>query len=370
MLLKSLTYSEHHNDPRHWKVHDIRFERVSLIVSPNATGKTRIMNVLKNVARQITGEKPKLLDGTWDLGFESDDHKEYRFYCHIVDRKVHDERIEVGGEIVLERSVEKGQIRDSMDGKMRRYEPPQDKLTVHVRRDKRQHPFLESLWYWADSYNAFMFSSSAPNQFRSGSLDEQKDRLESLDVVPHLLQRALADGTIAGSIAQDMDAIGYPNEEVGVESMVHPGLPLGTLVVSLKELDLGFNTKQLEMSSGMYRALCMVVIVNYLLQKDGPCTFAVDDMGEGLDFERSSKLIKLILEKAHGSQMQVILTSNDRHLLNAVDVRYWNILERAGGEVTSFNYANSREAFDEFLMTGLNNFDLLRDRMYKGATQG
>jgi len=138
-------------------------------------------------------------------------------------------------------------------------------------------------------------------------------------------------------------------------------------VIFVNEKDLAFDNVQFQLSAGMYRALCIVIILNHLLEKITACTFAADDIGEGLDYERSSKLVGLILGRTNNSKIQVILTSNDRHLPNSVDVSHWNVLERKGGKVRSYNYSNSKEAFDEFMMTGLSTFDLLTGKMYKGV---
>jgi hypothetical protein len=186
-------------------------------------------------------------------------------------------------------------------------------------------------------------------------------------MVPQILQQLLAEKSGYGSIVADMREIGYQIDKIALAPIIPPVIPLPALAVTLQERDLPCETIQIEMSSGMYRALAMVVIIAYLLEKKAPCTFAVDDIGEGLDFERSRKLIQWILGKTKESQIQVILTSNDRHLLNGVDVRCWNILERQGNKIVSYNYANSKEMFDDFAMTGLSNFELLSAEMYKEA---
>ena len=115
----------------------------------------------------------------------------------------------------------------------------------------------------------------------------------------------------------------------------------------------------------MFRAISLIIITNYFIITGKSGTLFIDDIGEGLDYERSIDLMRLITKKTKNSKLQVILTSNDRHLLNGIDVEHWNILERKGGEVRAYNYKNSKNAFDDFIAIGLNNFDLFSNEMYK-----
>ena len=119
------------------------------------------------------------------------------------------------------------------------------------------------------------------------------------------------------------------------------------------------------MSQGMYRAFSLIIIVEYLLRLKKECTVVIDDLGEGLDFERSSKLTKIMIDKIKNSTIQLIMTSNDRFLINSVDIKYLNLLERKAHLVESFNIKNSRKLFEDFKYTGLNNFDLFSGKMYK-----
>ncbi len=368
MILQRLEHSQHKNDPEHnpWEVRDLIFDaRVNLIVGRNATGKTRVMNVLRNCAAQISGKIPRLMTGSWTLTFETFEKATFAVYCDIVDGEVREERITRDGEILLSRRGESGEIKNDHNHETMSYEPPRNKLTLHVRRDKKEYPYLEDLFDWGDNYYGYMFASRRPSELLAGPGVEGAP-LESLDSVPHLLKEALGKGVAAEAIVSDMRSVGYPIEKIAVKKLD----PLNALIITVQEQDIPCEIVQTEISAGMYRALSAVVILNYLLLQETPCTLAVDDIGEGLDFERSVNLIKLLLQKTKKSDIQLMLTSNDRHLLNAVDVQSWNILERKGGKVRAFNYANSKQAFDDFAMTGLSNFDFLSGRMYKETKAG
>lgn len=87
-------------------------------------------------------------------------------------------------------------------------------------------------------------------------------------------------------------------------------------------------------------------------------TVLVDDLGEGLDYDRSTQLAKIVFEKMSKNNLQLIAATNDRFLMNAVDIKDWNILLREANKVKAINYSNNRKLFDEFKLTGLSNFDL------------
>lgn len=362
MLLTKLSYSEHHGTSKYWEIQDIMLGKISIIVGKNATGKTRMMRVLKNLAYQICGKMQQLFDGKFDLTFVKSDQTRYQYYLYTLKQEVVEEYFYINDQLVLDRSKNKAEISDG-EGNRKPYFPPPDKLTLQVRRDQKEYPYLEDLFAWAANYNAYMFGTCDPKSFVV-SIHNTKEEIpfESLEAAPQILEKLLAEQS--QSIEQDMIQVGYPTKKIAVSrALTSIGTPI-TLAI-LQEDDLLCATIQPDMSSGMYRALAMVIVVRYLLSQKKSCTLAVDDIGEGLDFDRASRLIQWILKNTKDSDIQIIFTSNDRHLLNAVDTIYWNILERHQSKIVSYNYQNSKQAFDDFAMTGLSNFDFLSGEMYK-----
>ena len=134
-------------------------------------------------------------------------------------------------------------------------------------------------------------------------------------------------------------------------------------MVRIKETDLKCNTDQGLMSQGMYRALCLIVLFEYLLANKRQGTIIIDDLGEGLDYERSVRLTKLLFKKSSSAEFQLIVTSNDRFLINTVDIRNINFLSRQGHIVKSINYSNNKESFEKYMLSGLNNFDFLQNKL-------
>ncbi|MCH7940316.1 MAG: hypothetical protein IID13_11325 [Candidatus Marinimicrobia bacterium] len=117
------------------------------------------MNILKNLANMIRGDAKRLTDGRFQLTFQNGSESGFCYNLHIDDRKVVEESIEIDGKVMLTREGEVGNIRDLTSGDLKEIEPPPDKLTLHVRRDKKEHPYFEDLYSWADTYSGFAFSS-------------------------------------------------------------------------------------------------------------------------------------------------------------------------------------------------------------------
>ena len=77
-----------------------------------------------------------------------------------------------------------------------------------------------------------------------------------------------------------------------------------------------------------------------------------------MDYERSCELIDLLIEKAKKYSVQLLMTTNDRFVMNRVPLEMWTVLSRTGSIVKGYNVHNSAKKFEEFKFTGMSNFDL------------
>ncbi len=364
MILTSIEFYENKDQDTYWEIRNVYFGMFNLVIGLNATGKTRLINVISNLVKMLSRKTPALLNGSWKLtykGRETDNI--YHYILEISDGIVNLEEIRINQKPVLEREKEHGKIFSYTSNTMIDFHPPERELTLYVRRDVKEFPFLEEILTWAGNFHGYMFSTTNPHQI---SIPTSVDALlENLSTTPYLLLEALKDPEIIQAIIHDFSSIGYPIDTASVSPTRFPGVPGDILVSFVKEKDLACKTDQMQMSQGMYRAFSLVVIIQYLLKLHQECTVVIDDLGEGLDFERSSKITTLLFEKIKNSDIQLIITSNDRFLMNAVDMQYINLLERNGHIVDAYNYVNSKEKFDEFRLSGLNTFDFFRGKMYK-----
>jgi predicted ATPase len=372
MIISTINYSQNVGKADEWHLKNVNLGRLNLIVSRNGVGKTRTVNILNALARMLSGRIPVLLNGKWDVVFERDSGV-LRYMLEIKGAKVFNERLSQNGKVVVERSGEEGAITYFMNGKpsKKKFYPPEDKLTNQVRRDKRELPYLEEMIKWGENYRSFSFSNIRPNYLvarvpaRGGPTGPDMPA-EDLSMAPYLLEEIQDDETSKRQMIEDLGHMGYKARDLSVAAPSIPGIPREVLVMRIIENGIDFPIDQMALSQGMYRAIASVVMFNHLMLRSTEGTLVIDDLGEGLDFERSSKLTEIIFNRVKNTGIQLIVTSNDRFLMNAVDLKYWNVFERKGKIVQSFNYKNSKKAFDDFALTGLNNFDFFADKLYKG----
>jgi energy-coupling factor transporter ATP-binding protein EcfA2 len=370
MRLKSITYAEHEGGPQEWLLENLTLASRNLIVGKNATGKSRALNVIQGLARHLTGVLAPTLSGRWDCTFSHADHI-FRYEVAMEDDEVSREKFTRDKDVLLDRGEDgEGTIwMEELDGgKELRFQTPQPQLAALARRDKIQHKFLEPLFEWASSVRHVAFGSAMgkPNLAIFVPLAGAKpDDRETNSVAAMFRQGEKEFGKgFVEALMKDMAAIDYVVSEVGVQTPISirfqggipTALPVGLYV---KETDLPGITDQVSMSQGMFRAITLLVYMNYFALKKSAGCLLIDDIGEGLDFDRSCRLIDLLREKAESTKIQVVFATNDRFVMNRVPLEEWSVLQRRRNRVTVLNYANSKELFEEFKFTGLSNFSFL-----------
>ncbi len=361
MRLKSISYKENlgRTDANPWELKDIFFGERNLIVAKNATGKTRILGSIHNLARQI--QTPQILihgipqkisiNGEWIASFTDETGGSFEFFVGFEKGEVIYEKILVDGNEKLDRKPFIAKIYSEITG-WQEISPPNDRLVVHVRRDKNEFPFLESLMSWADGIRVFGFANTSPNLVE---IPDSPYQFTSLNAVPSILEQ-LTNTQIENVLSQ-LRSMGYVVETASVDPV--KGLPPTTKIIFIKERGIAIPLKQFEISQGMFRAFSLLTIVEFLRSSSKIGAILVDDLGEGLDFERSKKLADIIFGEVSESKIQIIATSNDIFLMNSVSLNDLTVCYRSEHMVTSMNYSNSKERFDAWKQLGLNNFDLL-----------
>ncbi|MBF0519966.1 MAG: ATP-binding protein [Nitrospirae bacterium] len=362
MIITKLQYSENVFG-RQWELKSTDLGMHNLIIGLNATGKTRFLKaildlkscIMKSIIYSSFMSKAQR---SWYIEFldtEITPPVKYEYKLKLSEEQIEMEELKSNEKLLISRSKDTGKISPAEGEKMIDFSPPEKELTVNVRRDKKDFPFLEKLWSWADDFLFLNFTQFSPHFVMYKGTPERFNQdlvIASLELIITLDKK--------NALIADFTSIGYPIKDIGVIK-----IPNGDSFIDVTENTLEGSTTQYYMSQGMLRALSTIIIVEAFLIKNTPLTLVIDDIGEGLDFERSSKLTKLIMGKLKHTKIQLIAASNDRFLINAVDITSLNILERTGHTVESYNYFNNKEMFDEFSLTGLNNFDLLIEQLYK-----
>jgi len=367
MNLDWISYSQFDEAPNEWKLEEFTFGTLNLIVGRNASGKSRTLSIISNLAKLLCGEiKPIYLSFNFDAQF-TDGKKEYKYQLKISERVVRKEKLEIDGQNVLDRNDDgAGKILAEQLGRKIEFQTPVSEIAFSARRDSIQHAFFEPLYEWARSVHLYSFGTPLGRDrfffFRNDLFKSELD-FRTPEMVVAIYKEGYENfgGDFKTDIIKDLAKIGYDICDLGFDTPTNllftpqiSGSPIGLWV---QESDLKGKTEQLEISQGMFRVLSLVIHLNYSVRAIKPSCILIDDIGEGLDFERSNALIQLLMSKAIGSQIQLIMTTNDRFVMNQVPLENWTVLHREGQRCQSFNIRNAKEKFKEFQFTGLNNFD-------------
>jgi len=366
MRLDSIEFWEYKDEPKEWMLTNTTFESINLIVGKNASGKSRLLNVISGLAKLLRGETSKIYPSGYYLCQFSAAENRYTYELCIRDRAVDHEALIKNNKRLLDRGA-KGVGKIWAEGIKQEidFETPPQLLAAQARRDTIQHPFFEDLHTWARDVRHIQFGTPLGRDVlhmiseRDPSTDKESEITEP-NQVSKLYKTAfdIYGEEFDKSVLGDFAALGYDCNDVGM-TMADPsiiqGPPLALLYV--QEKDLRTITTQLQISQGMFRALSLVIQLNYWTFRSRPMTLLIDDIGEGLDFRRAQLFIALLIERALKNNIQLIMTSNDRFVMNGVPLKYWGVLTRKGHIVKIANIRNSEQVFKEFEELGLNNFD-------------
>jgi AAA15 family ATPase/GTPase len=389
MKLELFEYTYNKDKPNQWRIEGGQLGNINLIVGKNATGKSRIVNAIHKLSELLSESgkiDPLLRKDTWHLFFDSITDKNHKteYFLEVENGQVLQEKLIIGGKQFLERNdTGEGKIFAKELDRNIRFQTPKTELAVVKRRDTIQHPFLEDIYQWSSSLRFYEFGSRLGKNTLAKlppttELLKAKTDTKDYDYVVGIfvLGKREHNNQFIQKIIEDMNQIGYKitNIETKVPSF------LNSNISSLEDLDenldnlpkflyvqeegLSSVTEQSEISQGMFRALSLFIQINYAILSDKPSCIIIDDIGEGLDFQRSSAIIEILIDKAKEGGNQLIMTTNDENVMNGVPLEYWSVIERQPGVAKLHNYSNSPEQFEQFKYIGLNNFDFFASEFY------
>jgi energy-coupling factor transporter ATP-binding protein EcfA2 len=364
MHLKSIVYSEYAGTEQFWSLEKMGYGTRMLIVGRNSAGKSRSINILAGLARNICGRQPLGISGNYKVEFD-DDGRSYTYSVRYSDGAVEHEQILIDGKEYLARGA--GGVGTILaerigNGLIVDFQLPPQILAATARRDSIQHSFIEPLYEWADSLRHYQFAGVAQGALAifvpGGPSVDSRDQNAVAGIFKEGVK--LFGQKFVESLKGDMQEIDYPINEIDLAPPISirlNGVGLQQPVsLHVKEKGLPGVTDQISMSTGMFRVLALLIHVNFAQFKGAVSTVLVDDIGEGLDFDRACKIIELLRRKSLEFNFQLIMSTNDKFVMNKVPLQEWTVLHRDGNTVHVRNYENSKIAFDEFRFTGLSNF--------------
>ena len=372
MRLHSLTYTEYPDDAQLWSFKDLVLGNVNLLVGMNASGKTRTLNVINGLASLFSERLRQSGEYTAKFVGEKEEMECAQYSIRVTDSEVISESLRIGGRVLLLRKRSgRGKLRAEEFGKDLEFKVPKDQPAAVAKRDALQHPFLEALHNWGESVKLFKCSTTMGKDKvlfvgKGESLQGDYDIEKPIDTFLAGCKR-FGLRNFKAPILRDMRDVGYrlSNITVAPPTSRNVVVPLGEVVcLHAHERDLECSTDQLSMSDGMFRVLALLIQVNYLVMANPTACVLIDDIGEGLDYERSNALIKVIRQKPIDNKMQLVMATNDRYVMNNVPLDEWQVVDREGHQVHFRTRENSRKAFEEFEFTGMSNFDFFRSGFF------
>lgn len=362
MKLLKLSYSEYSDTDKQWIYNKFDINDVNLIVGKNASGKSRILASIRGLGQLFINPSIPFLTGEYIALFK-DNNKTYEYKIKYEDNKIQYEHLTIDQDEYLSRDLDGiGYITGEESGSKIKFKIPKNQLAI-VRRDEIQHPSLSNLYNWGISLRYFRFAKDQEKESLVAPNINIPSEQENTAVAISIFQKALKEygDEFTESIIQNMNNIGYNLESIEINKMtdikIISPFPTELSGIIIKEKDCLSKINQVQMSDGMFRALAILIHFNYYKLKQITGTILIDDIGEGLDFERSTKLIKILVNDAETSSIQLIMSTNDKFIMNSVSLEYWQVISRSGSEINIYNKINTREKFDDFQFTGLNNFD-------------
>ena len=338
MKITSFEYSDYS-----WALDKVSFGDLNLIVGRNAVGKSKTLNAIVLFVRFLNGDVNAATPShRCKVEFMTDDNTVLTYGYDYNDNIITDETLYRGSDKIISRNKEHAFIGNT------EVNPPANKLCVQSQRDTKNYPEFESIMQWAEKLKGYSFSElSSTKSYEIPSMFNEKidfsDMFETIDKIDEK----------KNFVIDKMKELDYEIDSIELVQISKYNIAL------IREHGIKTPLFTALLSNGMLRVLYIFAYMAFLSTEQGARTLLVDDLGEGLDFSRSSKLSKIIFDYCEAHDIQLIVTSNDNFLMNAVNLDYWVILQRDGEHTSGICKKTHPDMFLKFKKMGLNNFDML-----------
>jgi energy-coupling factor transporter ATP-binding protein EcfA2 len=364
MIINALKYTRYAGEPREWSIIGSNgdyayFSNINLLVGKNASGKSRTLNVIRELANLLSGQitlKQTLSPSEkFEIIFTEDDHK-YKYILDFENRAIKNEILSLDNKILLDKN--KGILLDAQNKNIP-FEKQNAQLAITLR-DENNIPYFKNFVEWGNSIKDHLFSNQIDkNNLVKYDMQMNENDYDNSAVLVHTFNKGREQfgETFVSDIISGMQDLGYPVSDIGIEEKED------SYELNIEE-DGEYTVSQKDMSQGMFRALSLFIMLSYARLINISFCILIDDIGEGLDYESSKKMIDVVIKKINKSNIQFFMTTNDRHIMNRIPLRFWTVIGRQSGKSVFYDYTNSQNTFDDFKYTGLNNFDFLATDFY------
>lgn len=378
MYLHNFSFRENAGQKIEWLIDNVSLGEINLVVGKNSSGKTRTLNAITDLANMLRGRGSSASGPvSYELTFRNE-NSSMRYELQYDLETVRMERLYLDEELLLDRGeLGRGNIKyEGTPGSLSLdFEIPHDQLACYAKRDRLQHPFIEQIFDWAVGLRRFDFSGDmGKSRYALKSVFDVREldlSITNSSLVPVTSVAVELFPEFKGRVLDEMKGIGYDLLDFGIIhfSERYSQVDQDRYVVYTTEAGLEKQVTQRDMSQGMFRAFSVLVQLNYYILSGQKGFVIIDDIGEGLDFARAKMLVALLIRKAGEAGIQLIMSTNDSFIMNAVEIEHWAVINRDGNKISLYNYENSKEIFEEFKFTGLNNFDFYASEFFRSGLE-
>jgi len=328
-----------------WEINNLVLGDVNLIVGENAVGKSKTVGALNLFPSSITfGTFFTKLSYSYKVTFLLKNGSFLKYEMSFSEGAVKKEVLIIDDYTLIYRDEKKAFIKSKKNDLETSIAPPSHELILKIRRDIVEFPEFECLISWAESLHFFTFNSDRNYE------PFEEDILNSFETL-NINQRSKIISfcnKVGFNILQisSYNKNNYQSKEKGIK---------------FKEKSVKADITYWDLSEGMRRAIRLIVFLEHQIEKSNGNipTLIIDDLGEGLDYQKATNLGKYVFERCKEAGIQLIATSNDNFLMDVIDLEHWNILTRKGSKVSAINKTTHPKIFEDFMFTGLSNFSLL-----------
>ncbi len=353
-----------------WKINEISFDRLTLLVGASGVGKTQILKALYALKHIANGQS---MNGVgWSVDFETGDGQHYTWCAEFENKALspfidHDENESPKNKpsIINEKLLADGaeifnrtETITLFQGVQTLKLSPQQSMIYILREEKLIKPVYEH-------FNKILFNDLSdttqhhyiPKSYNLSKTEKELTSLRSIqesdvDIFIKLYLAFTSARPTFDSIkarfceifpqVEDLkvDPLAFGDEDVPVYLNDIP-------VIQMKEIGVAKWIHQDRFSSGMFRTL-LHISETYLCAEG--TVFLIDEFENSLGINCIDELTNDILQSSR--KIQFIITSHHPYIINTIDFSSWKLVTRTSGVVNTSpisKFINGKSKHDKFM---------------------